>query len=198
MADPNHIVLDEYRLAFIHPCKTANLAQKAALARSLGWSVKTLSAEDSGWDYRCAENIPREYLIVGTVRHPCERLVSAWFDRQPRLYVSGLHKWGFRQEWTAGQAIAHACQLPDESTNEHFRSLHYEFGPVEPDILIRFETLRKDWERTRFAVKKHSGLDLPRLEQRNGSKHGPWQYYYTPELLERVHERYSEDFRRWY
>lgn len=198
MADPNHIVFDKYGLAFIQPCKTANLSQKAAIARALGKPLKRLSSPHYDWEYRYARDIPGEYLIVGTVRHPLDRLVSAWTDRCRHFDHDGLETCGFRKDMDFEQAARHVCQTPDDVINDHFRSLHYEYGDVEPDILVRFETLRQDWERTRFAVQRHCGLQLARLEQRNVTKHDHWSEYYSQDLEAAVRQRYADDFRRWY
>ena len=154
----------------------------------------------------------RGVLVVGFVRNPWDRLVScyrnkmladddaAYYAKQSgddRDYVDGVflsfRKFGtFKKGMTFGQFVHAVCEIPEAQADPHFQSqycmLADETGALLPNFLGRFETLNADFNRlcTIYNVK----ADLSHLRP-SGSKN--YLSYYSPELIEKVGERYHTD-----
>lgn len=157
---------------------------------------RTASFESLGTRYR-------DYLKVGFVRHPLDRLVScyrskiAFNDHRP-FQADGAH-----QDMTFDEFCQLVAATPDERANRHFLSQHRFLcdrdGGLVVDMLGRFERLAEDWGQVQARVQAFSGArlaDLPRANQTAGAEEA-WPASYTPELRARMAERYRTDLQRF-
>lgn len=118
------------------------------------------------------------------VRHPADRLLSAWSNRvQIFGFRKSLHIWGrSHQPLPDFPALVDLVRrTADEHLDKHVapQSLMIEAAPGGcPEVVSDL-----DW--------------LPELEgreRRNASEHGSWQNL-QPELIQAIEARYSEDVR---
>lgn len=205
MADPNHVVLDENKLVFFGPCKTANLSVKKAIADALGRNLSRGLSAPGVWNYRTPAYIAKccggDWLKIGVVRNPFDRAVSAYFHTYVKNFDNySLWRLGFVEGWGFERFAEQLAKLPDSVTEQHFRSLEYDLvhnGRELPDFIVRFENIADDWEKVRTLVLEHCGLKLPALEHRNSTNHKQYSEYYTATSQAAIEARYGGDLTRW-
>lgn len=130
-------------------------------------------------------------FVVAFVRHPLDRLVSAWADKcQPGGMTPRLKTLGFFEGMDFPAFVSHAAQHRD---SDHHLRCQADFLMAGErlcvDYLGRFERLDQDWAR----VQAMFGLaDLP---HRNKSpRRGRWQRYYRHrELRIQAEKMYHRD-----
>lgn len=154
----------------------------------------------------------RGVLVVGFVRNPWDRLVSCYRNKMladedatyyakqsgdERDYIDGVflsfRKFGtFKKGMTFEQFVHAVSEIPDSEADPHFQSQHCmltdETGEFLPNFLGKFETLNSDFNRL-CAIYKISG-NLDHLRP-SGSRN--YLNYYSPDLIDKVGERYHMD-----
>lgn len=117
------------------------------------------------------------YPRIAVIRHPCDRLVSAYFNTDPFRNTDHLKAEGGGFEEFVLEAI-------DRGDNDDARFRPQFLNLNVPDIqLIDFDNIGPAF----LSI----GIDLEKL---NSSVHDEWQTYYSDELIALVKERYQQDF----
>lgn len=194
MADPNHIVLREYRLVIFGPCKTGNTSVRAALAGALGKPQTGIQRQDA-WEHRdvewIADHCGANWLKIGFARHPARRFASAYADQ-----LRNRGRWdrlGLKGQCSPRDVARRVCEIRDTDIDQHWRSLCAEMvhdGKLVPDIIVRCEAMDDGWNEVWLAVAQHCGLRLPALPRRNATGGIPLD----DETMSLVRARYSDDF----
>jgi len=121
------------------------------------------------------------------VRHPFDRLVSAWiyFTPAERLRHSQVFKHAVWPDMPFGAFVELVCQHPmkDKHTATQVRFK----GGVEIDDLVRLEDMAPRWNALvgRFPVAT--------MAHRNKTDHKSWPEYFTPALKAIAGDAYSQD-----
>lgn len=126
----------------------------------------------------CPEFIPAGHLLVHTVRHHCDVLVSYWYKAQRSVPFND-----FVDSVLDGQ---NGWLWPNDFYN------HWDH---QPNYLLRYETLDHGWtELCLFA-----GLPDIKLERTKTKRplDRTWQSLFTKELYEKVVNRYKEEMERY-
>jgi len=130
-------------------------------------SIRTLEAR------RYAENQrePDKGIIFTVIRHPCDRLVSAWTDKGMDIHnVETFAEW---IEWVCKQ---------DNTVDAHVAPQYRDLPPVV-DYVLDFARLEQELA--------FFDMEIPHC---NPSKHHHWEAYFTPRLFGKVYKRYRVDF----
>lgn len=173
------------------PCKVGNTSIKAALATALGRPTRRLHS-DGAWDYRSpAEIASLDWLVIGFVRQPFARFLSAY---RHRIRDEGRHSdAGFDRCPTIEEV---AAALP-RITDQHWRSLSADLthdGRVVPSLVVKTDDMADAWGAVRDAVHRHCGLSLPPIPHLNRTNPGGDLAGRARAL---VREHYAEDFERF-
>jgi len=146
-------------------------------------------------------DIARPRIVVALVRHPLDRLVSTWADcsRPHRIGLIGTHRMTGQpiHGIYAGMPFDEFARIVADHplTNRHWQPMTVWLRAWGgwPDVLVRYEHLREDWELVRGM--QHGIPEFPRA-QHNKSERGDWRSYYSDELRERLAGVYAEDMAR--
>ena len=161
------------------------------------WPIlpKHLTLSDRYWDY----------LKFAIVRNPWDRLVSCYKNKilasgdTNEFYENGVHRaliknYGdlFRSDMTFAEFAAVVCQIPDEISEDHFRS-QYTFithrGQVFVDRIGKLEDIDNEWAYLCANINIDNELGNINVSSNSGA----YQNYYTDELRDKVAERYQKD-----
>lgn len=115
------------------------------------------------------------YPRIAVIRHPCDRLVSAYFNTSPTRNVDHLKDGGF------AEFVIDSVKCGDRD-DARIRPQYINLN-LDDIQLIDFDNIGQAFSEI--------GIKLDKL---NSSIHDPWQKYYTDELIEIVKKRYSQDF----
>lgn len=128
-------------------------------------------------------------FAFAVVRHPLDRLVSAFADK----VLHGAP--GLTPDWYAlrhfPDFVHRIVSTPPEALNEHMRPQSCFLGRLPFDGFLRFERLQEDWR----LVQERTGCKQP-LVKRNASKHQAYRDYFDDALAREAAGYYAEDFRR--
>lgn len=129
------------------------------------------------------ENLPG--LRVMAVRHPLDRLVSAWryFTTNPKARFG--HDIGGNA--TFGDFLAVVLERP--CRDRHTRKQVEFSGGQKIDRLVKLENLSHEWER---LVGEYPVASIPHI---NRTDHAAWRSYYTPDQAGRALAVYRDDVR---
>lgn len=173
----NVLVLDGLRIHWCH--KVAHSAIHAAVKRC---QVTRAYPEE-----------PSRHPRFMVVRHPLDRLVSAWshFLAEPGA-SNELTLAGYPPGCSFDAFLGQVLQRHDDEP--HTRMQWQAAGPWPIEDLVRLEALPEAWERLRH---RHSHLPLDPLPQRNASRHGPWADYYSPTTRQAAEHVFAADLYLW-
>lgn len=206
------IINHTHRFIFLHVPKNAGTSITAWLSGFTGWNDIELGGTDYGeqiqniygprfklYKHATAAQIRRiigdefwdMYFTFAVVRHPLDRLVSAYHfycqwnhpSTDPVRAFSGFDEFIFSDYFKEDR------MNPTRPTGSQTQFLG--IGGEHPiDMLCRFEDLT---DGLRLAAKR-IGIPRPKLSRVNESKRGNYRNYYTRELLDIVIPAYREDF----
>lgn len=191
MADPNHILMEEWKVCFMLPCKVGNSSIKGALCDTLGTPYKGMHLDDR-WTYASKETIaalPAGWIKIGFIRNPYDRFMSAWRNKmrdQDRWRKMALpHKPSVEQtaEWLPRINDIHWRRLVDELVLD---------GEIIPDLIIRTDRLSKAWKYVQRGVEGHCGVKVADVPHLNKTAPSPPLRGRAKDL---VRDWYIEDFR---
>lgn len=125
------------------------------------------------------------------VRHPCDRLVSAWLDfRQLRGYEGTIEQF---MDVVEDDRIIY----DERRSNTKERIRHHTIPQTHPfncltaaDFIGRFERFSEDLTHV-TAVLNKVALDIP---HRRKTKRGQWREYLSDDMIARVADFYEADF----
>lgn len=191
MADPNHLLLEEWKVCFMLPCKVGNSSIKAAICDTISAPYKGMH-QGERWHHATKEEIaalPDEWIVIGFIRNPYDRFMSAWRNK---MRDEDLWKRiGLPHKPTVEETAKWLPRINDQ----HWRKLVDELmldGEMLPDLIIRTDRLGKAWKYVQRAVDGHCGVkvaDVPHLNKTapSGPLRGP--------AKELVRDWYIEDFK---
>lgn len=205
----NGIIWHEKRLIYFFIPKNGCTSLKKVFADGQGLTYSTPHSADF---QRCTPQMGRdmkEYHTFAVVRHPLARLVSLYRDK----VRPGYRGWGFRngieefvlspygvfhQEMSFPEFAAACLDMPLHNANRHWKPQAAQISADGwlPETIIRFEEYAEAVPP--FLARFDIQVELPRLNPswRQDARH--WQEWYTPEVMEKAQNYYSEDIRLWY
>jgi len=153
-------------------------AGSISIKRSLGDNLTLITKDEILRDYM-------SYSRVAIVRNPFERMVSTYsYFKHNYKYNMEIALKGF------DYFIQAVFDTPDEISNLHYRSqvnLLSQDNIFLPTTVIDLHEIDK--------IKQH--LPIPRLHHNEStrSEHGPYQKYYTDNLVDLMNKRFATDLR---
>lgn len=157
---------EKYPVVFLANPRTGSTSIREALLEH--------GAEQHGQHHSTPDMIPKDALVVQTVRHHCDVLVSYWyksasghpFHKFVNMVLDGHHRWlradGFYSRW----------------------------GDI-PNYILRYDTLDYEWANLCLCA----GLPDIKL-QRTHTKRPvgiKWNLLFTPDLYDKVATRYKDE-----
>lgn len=140
------------------------------------------------WRSSVAEAKRSGHYVAAFVRHPLDRLVSAWANKcAPGGISQTLRSERFREGMSFLRFVRHATRAHRWERDHHLRPQSQFFLPDQVDFLGRYETLAEDW--SRLAAE----FGLGELPHKNRSEHKEWRAHYCEEALDLALSVYRED-----
>lgn len=203
----NIFAIDEWKVVWILPPKTASTAVRKALAASLNLQatdfhdIKRFSGLTPADALKLKE---RGYLCVGAVRHPLPRLISCWYEKAvcDPYYIEFTVYDEFWPKMPFEDFVAAVAQIPDEDAEPHFRSLSFSLAVGDellPDVLLEQSRLDQDWAalQAQLAGRLGPGTSLPDLTPINVTNSTTRIPPPSEAVVDLIAERYAEDFARF-
>lgn len=134
-------------------------------------------------DCRTAPEEPGDEFRFMAVRHPCDRLLSAWmFFCQAAgggAMLPRIERIGYRAGMALEEFLGVVLERPDGY--EAMRPQIVFAGPHKLHLLVPIERLKEGWEslRDRFPI-------LKPLDTIHKTPHGPWEDHISRRQLERI------------
>lgn len=184
MDDPyvaNNIYLVEHHLVLMLPRKSACTSIKAMAQTAIG--LKGGPVHDrvtETWQELSAPETPADVELIGAIREPLSRLISAWRES------------GSTRKKSFDEAIQMQAALTDEYMDVHFCPQAAYCTAADgrrPTSWLYVECLLSDW----MALCRRKGWAFDVLAHRNAKKQTPVPSI-DRETLELIHERWAEDF----
>ncbi len=211
---PMNIVLHKYRTIYFYIPKVACTSLRTVFLQLLGISPSAptnrhISLRNLEYPSETNDKINsnfHHYFKFCFVRNPWDRLVSCYLNkilsksRTDYYFKNGIprtfFKYGeaFHSEMPFEEFVDAICNIPDEDSNNHFKSQHKfvsdSNGEPLVDFIGKFEKMEEDFSHIcrKLNIKK---IELPRIRINRNRK--PYQYYYNKETIEKVRKRYSKD-----
>ena len=125
-----------------------------------------------------ADQIPENALVVHTVRHHCDVLVSYWYKKASQMAFKDFV-----------EKVLQGCHLYLKPSG------FYNHWPVKPNYVLRFETLKLEWETLCLSA----GLPDIKLEGSNSKRPQAinWQLLFTPTLFDKVFEIFKTEMEEY-
>ena len=138
-------------------------------------------------------------------RNPWDRVVSCWRDK---IRSPDTKEWGYfdgvamplknnSDRFYGGmpfdEFVDVVCSLPDDVADIHFQSITYmitdPLGIPRVNFIGKMEYLAECLQ----EISKRTGIPFNKFPHKNTSSRDSYQKYYTPELIEKVRQRYRAD-----
>lgn len=205
---PNHVFLPRFRLVLSLTPKAANTSIKQAMLEAMKRRVRLRTngyrAYHRSWLRLDLSEASPDYLVIGVVRNPEDRLKSCFKNKiRDRGTTEPLRQqYGWPESLDFSEFVDRVCEIPDENADVHFRGQVYSMsvdGELRPDHIIRFEDLTAGpgWTRFRELVENQTGLQLRKdLPHRNATDSRPLSV--DPKTRAKIRERYAEDYQIFY
>ena len=135
----------------------------------------------------CTEDSEDRRMIV--VRHPCDRLISAWtffcYKRLDLPFNEGMGVLGYKARMTLDEFY----DLYKLKYNDNIHTqLQVSFtGGHKIDEVVKMEDLNDWW------VKNTLKYELPTMTKTNSSEHEHWETYFSPEMRKEIEVLFKED-----
>jgi hypothetical protein len=142
-------------------------------------------------------NRTRTPYLFSFVRNPLTRLYSCYRDKVVNAAQSKeictLAKYGISFGMTFNEFVEQVCTLPDNRSDQHFRSQHMLLANgrhIIVDFLGKFETIEADWAR----IEPRIGFPLPSRSRRvSGPPIVQTQLPLDPAVVPKAIVRYEKD-----
>ena len=182
------IVKDKNDLYFIHLQKTGGTSVRAVMLKekckygSCSKQDDWLPRHETVKEARKRRHNFDSLISFSIIRNPYERLVSYFFYNQ--VLVKGPHFNGKFSDW-----VEHKSNFRVLGTQ--WSQLYFE-GELGVKKLLRFETLKKDWND--LALTYGMSTELFHFLK---TPHRPWQNYYTQKTASIVSSFFHKDFEKF-
>ena len=134
---------------------------------------------------------PSEDIRMMVVRHPLDRIVSAWSffckERTDAAFNDGMSNLGYYREMSFDEFLNHL--LEHYNKNVHTIKQIDFAGGNEIELLIPMEKLSSAWP----CIAKTYRLSTFREDRANKSKHEDWQMYYSEGQRNKAEQVFEED-----
>ncbi len=209
------IINHRYGFIFLHVPKNAGTAITSWLSQFTGWNDIELGSTPYGeaiqpiygerfhlHKHSTAAQIRRvigdvlwdQYFTFAVVRHPLDRLVSAYhFYRQwQHPSTDAVRAFDSFEAFVLSDYFRQDVKNPTRPGGLQSEFLRTDRAhPI--DRICRFESLQQDLTQ----VAQQLGLSKPVLRRVNESKRGRYERYYTPQALAVARAVFREDFERF-
>jgi dermatan 4-sulfotransferase 1 len=184
MPDPNNIVLNDHRLAFMLIPKVANTSIKMAMLNMMGIYPKEprglnhyMGCRSQHGNVFHVEQKSKlatdyaDYLRIAFVRNPFDRILSCYRDKVLATHHRSFTRFGIAHGDSLRKFINIIKDVPDNHAEQHFRSQSAELihnDNLVPDFVGRFETIDSDWHQVQSLALDQCGLildDLPHVNK---------------------------------
>jgi len=181
------VVSDKYRFVYFETYKVATRSMLDYFVRKpqMAYGAKRYRRKN--------KKVNLKYFKFGFVRNPWDRVASCYVHKicdpkAKKLLMGDGDKLWYNMSFE--EFVDYICKHDNESRiDAHLRSQHTFVDTC--DYVGRFETLDKDFAH----VIKTLGLPLYPLKKLNTHLVRPWREYYTPELIEKIGQRYAKDIK---
>ena len=139
----------------------------------------------------------QDFVRFAIVRNPWERLVSLYKDK-----VTGekeRNEWFFRHnpqlyhKMPFAEFIERVAETPDSDSDVHFVQQLYFLHDAEGNFLLNYFGDLANLGKHLEEIKAKTGILFKKLPQRNATKKSSYQTFYTPDLVEKVRQRFAMD-----
>jgi len=184
------IVNHKHRLIFLHVPKTAGMSVIRQLAQAgVDNDITKLPPHTQAQHLKelLGSEIWNSYFKFAVVRHPLDRMVSAYHFFDQKSYSHGRRKLkfiGFPE---------YVEQLRTRGRRDNIFMPQARFLHPGVDQVCRFESLEADLG----SVFARFGLPAAELPHANASTHDHYLSYYTQDLVNLVADYYSKDFEQY-
>jgi len=207
------IVIEIYKLIYFPIAKVACSSIKTTIAEILNleipsneeYPIQVHNVEFPTAKCDQLSTIYKDYLKFAFVRNPWDRLVSCYINKMTKpinfentyfkqgIYIDFIRYGIFKAGMNFKEFVKEVCKIPDEISDEHFRS-QYTFITDENETLIvdfigKFENLQEDFNKISGKIGLKN-IELPKLMS---TKHKHYTEYYDEETKKLVAERYKKD-----
>lgn len=156
------------------------LANYRTASTSIAKAIMDAGGEQLGshHDPVTPEQIPDNALVVHTVRHHCDVLVSYWYKKASQTPFP---------EFVKRVVDGHHLYFRPEGFYNHW--------PVKPNYVLRYETLKFEWE----VLCLNAGLPNRTLVHSNSKRPQSikWQLLFTPTLFDLVSKQYKQEMEEY-
>lgn len=209
-----HVILDDYRAAYLEIPKVACTSIRYFLAEILGILNEIEPIYANYHRFPQASSLEelfltryKDYLKFSFVRNPWDRLVSCFANkirsdgRNNDLYKDGVAvgfvRYGvFHSKMSFEEFAEVVSQIKDEESNPHFLSQHHFLldpnANVATDFVGRFETLQSSFDELCDLLKLQRTV-LPHKNFSKSLKERHYSEFYSPRLRELIAKRYEKD-----
>jgi chondroitin 4-sulfotransferase 11 len=194
------VCIRQFKILYYPIPKVACSSIKYCFAKMLGLicnpktvhQVLPLTKIEANWKY-----LYENWFSFAFVRNPWDRIVSCYLDKvaDKSFYCKGSLFEGFEKYdsiyYQMGfEEFIHAiCQIPDEYSNDHFRSQHRFLPHIDELTYIgRFEKLQSDW----VYINKETMINQS-INYTNWTNRNHYSSYYNSDTKRMVENRYAVD-----
>ena len=193
--DHRNIYVQKYQLLVYKIPKVASTTIWSLTAQLLGHDMNKLQLRSIALPYKPFYEIRQsaELFKVGFVRNPWDRLVSCYVQKKEYVREAFFERLGVKSDISFAEFVDVVSKTPDDQIERHARSqftyLIDHTGEWIVDYIGRFEHFANDLKYV-FNKQNIEDLEVPQLNISNRSN---YKQYYTPELVQKVAERYQLD-----
>jgi hypothetical protein len=172
-------------------CSVVKGGLRVHLIPKIAHSQIAMAIGDKQIGQRVDCNEPSSDVRMMVVRHPLDRIVSAWSffckknTHQP--FNDGMRVLGYKREMEFSDFLSHVLEHHEENVHTAKQVLFK--GDQYIDLLVPVERLSSIWH----YVAKEYKLSSLQEKYANASPHLRWENYYSPEEREITEQVFKED-----
>ena len=200
-----NIVAEDYKVIYYNTQKNANSTMKAQFVDVLGIPKTKNFPKDIHYNYDFPtvshheiNSKYQDFFKFSILRNPWERLVSCYKNKIAQSSKTGPdYILECSPDFYIGMSFEDftkvVCEIPDSEADYHFCSqsylMIYPDGSFPINYICNLENLAFHIE----EIKALTGIPFSFLSNLNSSKKSTYEQFYTPELIEKVRQRYQID-----